>query len=162
MCDRAKLLEMPKLPLYLRWKKRSREVLYRWVDRYHSTTFVAEYDVARGLIHSQRTSITLLDELEASGSFDEEDIRKLEMLRREVKRNMDESQAIMDLIAKHFPSSYRLAITQKTVRMLISNEKATVTQMLHEGLVAPDDVQSMIDDINKRYRNTTVSRILKS
>ncbi|HIW10062.1 MAG TPA: sodium:proton antiporter [Candidatus Rikenella faecigallinarum] len=161
LSDRAKLLEMPKLPLYLRWKKRSREVLYRWVDRYHSKTFVAEYDLARGLIHSQRTSITLLDELEASGSFDQEDIRKLEMLRREVKRNMDESQAIMDLIAKHYPSSYRLAITQKTVRMLISNEKATVTQMLHEGLVAPDDVQSMLADINKRYRDTSLSRITK-
>lgn len=54
-----------------------------------------------------------------------------------------------------------MAITQKTVRMLISNEKATVAQMLHEGLVTPDDVQSMIDDIKKRYRDTTLSRILK-
>ena len=119
-------------------------------------------DVARGLIHAQRTSLTLLDELEASGTFDSKDLQKLESLRGEVQKNVDMSQSIMDLIARHFPSSYRLAITQKTVRMLISNEKATVAQMVHEGLVAPDDVQSMIDDINKRYRNTTVSRILKS
>lgn len=162
LCERAKLLEMPKLPLYLRWKKRPREVLYRWIDRHHSTTFVAEYDVARGLIHAQRTSLTLLDELEASGTFDSKDLQKLESLRGEVQKNVDMSQSIMDLIARHFPSSYRLAITQKTVRMLISNEKATVAQMVREGLVAPDDVQSMIDDINKRYRNTTVSRILKN
>lgn len=161
LCERAKLLELPKLPLYLRWKKRSREVLYRWVDRHHSSTFVAVYDVARGLIHAQRTSMTLLDELEASGSFGNEDIRKLEILRGEVRKNIDESQSIMDMIAEHYPNSYRLAITQKTVRMLISNEKATVAQMLHEGLVTPDDVQSMIDDIKKRYRDTTLSRILK-
>lgn len=162
LSERAKLLELPKLPLYLRGKKRSREVLYRWVDRHHSTTFVAVYDVARGLIHAQRTSITLLDELESSGSFSPEDLRKLEILRGEVHKNIEESQAIMDMIAEHYPSSYRLAITQKTIRMLISNEKATVAQMLHEGLVTPDDVQSMIDDINKRYKNTTPSRLLKS
>lgn len=105
--------------------------------------------------------MTLLDELEASGSFGNEDIRKLEILRGEVRKNIDESQSIMDMIAEHYPNSYRLAITQKTVRMLISNEKATVAQMLHEGLVTPDDVQSMIDDIKKRYRDTTLSRILK-
>lgn len=161
LCERAKLLELPKLPLYLRWKKRSREVLYRWVDRHRSSIFVAVYDVARGLIHAQRTSMTLLDDLEVSGSFGNEDIRKLEILRGEVRKNIDESQSIMDMIAEHYPNSYRLAITQKTVRMLISNEKATVAQMLHEGLVTPDDVQSMIDDIKKRYRDTTLSRILK-
>lgn len=161
LCERAKLLELPRLPLYLRAKKRSREVLYRWVDRHHCTTFVAVYDVARGLIHAQRTSITLLDELETSGSFGGEDMQKLEMLRSEVRKNIDESQSIMDMIAEHYPSSYRLAITQKTVRMLISEEKATVTRMLHEGLVTPDDVQTMIEDINKRYRDSTLSRLVK-
>lgn len=161
LCERAKLLELPDLPFYLRWRRRSREVLYRWVDRHQSTVFVGVYDVARGLIHAQRTSITLLDELEASGSFGEEDMRKLEMLRREVRRNIDESQGLMDMIAEHFPSSYRLAITQKAVRMLISEEKATVLRMLHEGLVTPDEVQTMMANIDKRYRNTTPSRILK-
>lgn len=160
--ERAKLLELPKLPLYLRWKKRSREVLYRWVDRHHSTVFVAVYDVARGLVHAQRTSLTLLDELETSGSFSAEDMQKLEMLREEVRRNIDDSQAIMDMIAEHYPSSYRLAITQKAIRMLISNEHETISQMLHEGLVTPDDVQSMVEDIGKRYKNTTPSRILNS
>ncbi|MCH5306219.1 MAG: sodium:proton antiporter [Rikenella sp.] len=161
LCERAKLLELPKLPLYLRWKKRSREVLYRWVDIHHATTFVAVYDVARGLIHAQRTSITLLDDLEASDSFGEEDLQKLRMLRSEVQQNIEESQAIMDLIAKHYPSSYRLAITQKTIRMLLSNEKATIMQMLHEGVMTPDELQAIMNDMKKRYKNSTLSRIQK-
>ncbi len=159
LCERAKLLELPRLPLYLRWRKQSREVLYRWVDRHHATKFVAVYDVARGLLHAQRTSMTLLDELEASGAFGDEDLRKLEGLRSEVRWNIDESEAIMDRIAKHYPSSHRLAITQKTVRMLLSNERATVTQMLHEGLMTPDELQSITEDITKRYKNSTLSRL---
>ncbi|WP_297626091.1 sodium:proton antiporter [uncultured Rikenella sp.] len=161
LCERARLLELPDLPFYLRWRKRSREVLYRWVDRNQSTTFVRVYDVARGLIHSQRTSITLLDELESSDTLSGDDRRALEGLRGEVQRNIEESQMIMDMIAQRFPSSYRLAVTQKTIRMLISEEKAEVLRMLHEGLVMPDDVQSMLDDIDRRYRMTTPDRILR-
>lgn len=161
LCERAKLLEQPNLPLFLRWKKRSPDVLYRWVDRHRSTAFVAVYDVARGLIHAQRSSLTLIDELESSGNFSDADKDKLEILRGEVRCNVDESQAIMDMVAEHFPASYRLAITQKAVRMLISNEKETIEQLLREGLVTSEDVQSMIDDMNARYKNTTPSRILK-
>lgn len=159
LCERARLLELPRLPLYLRWKKQSREVLYRWVDRHQATKFVALYDVARGLLHAQRTSITLLDELEASGTFNEEDLLKIKALRREVQWNIDESEAIMDRIAAHYPTSYRLAITQKTIRMLLSNEKATVAQMLHEGVMTPDELKTITEDIIKRYKNSTLSRL---
>lgn len=161
LCERAKLLELPDLPFYLRWKKRSREVLYRWVDRHQSTVFVKVYDVARGLIHAQRSSLTLLDELETSGTFSGDDIQKLEMLRGEISRNIDESQALMDTIAQHFPSSYKLAITQKAVRMLISNERAAVLQMLHEGLISPEDMPAIVEDIERRYKKTTPHHLLK-
>ena len=54
------------------------------------------------------------------------------------------------LFADEFPKAYGHALTLKSIRMLLSNEKRTVKQMINNGIITEKDAEPLIENIEER------------
>ena len=67
--------------------------------------------------------------------------------------------AFINNLADNFPKAYGHALTIKSIRMLLSNERRTVKQLINNGMLSEKDAERLLDDIDERtdeinsYRN---------
>jgi uncharacterized membrane-anchored protein YhcB (DUF1043 family) len=74
----------------------------------------------------------------------------LDTLREEINDNINRMSAFINNLADNFPKAYGHALTIKSIRMLLSNERRTVKQLINNGMLSEKDAERLLDDIDER------------
>lgn len=124
--------------------------LQNWMTFYFRERITVVYDLGRGFIILQKGSLKLLDDLRASEWVTGEQDSVLDTLREEINDNINRMSAFINNLADNFPKAYGHALTIKSVRMLLSNERRTVKQLINNGMLSEKDAERLLDDIDER------------
>lgn len=60
-------------------------------------------------------------------------------------------------ISIDYPKSYKEAVTRKSVRMLLSNEKKRIEQFKEQGLISWEEAEQMVNDLGERHNKVFTS-----
>lgn len=124
--------------------------LQNWMTFYFRERITVVYDLGRGFIILQKGSLKLLDDLRASEWVTGEQDSVLDTLREEINDNINRMSAFINNLADNFPKAYGHALTIKSIRMLLSNERHTVKQLINNGMLSEKDAKRLLDDIDER------------
>lgn len=124
--------------------------LQNWMTFYFRERITVVYDLGRGFIILQKGSLKLLDDLRASEWVTGEQDTVLDTLREEINDNINRMSAFINNLADNFPKAYGHALTIKSIRMLPSNERRTVKQLINNGMLSEKDAERLLDDIDER------------
>lgn len=124
--------------------------LQNWMTFYFRERITVVYDLGRGFIILQKGSLKLLDDLRASEWVTGEQDSVLDTLRKEINDNINRMSAFINNLADNFPKAYGHALTIKSIRMLLSNERRTVKQLINNGMLSEKDAERLLDDIDER------------
>ena len=124
--------------------------LQNWMTFYFRERITVVYDLGRGFIILQKGSLKLLDDLRASEWVTGEQDSVLDTLREEINDNINRMSAFINNLADNFPKAYGHALTIKSIRMLLSNERRTVKQLINNGMLSEKDADRLLDDIDER------------
>lgn len=121
-----------------------------WISFYFRERIMIIYDLGRGFIILQREDLKFLDDLASSDLVSEEQKRLLAQLKEEITENINKMNEVIQKLAQEFPRAYHHALTQKSIRMLLSDERRTVNQLTYEGILSDKDAEKHMESINKR------------
>lgn len=124
--------------------------LQNWMTFYFRERITVVHDLGRGFIILQKGSLKLLDDLRASEWVTGEQDSVLDTLREEINDNINRMSAFINNLADNFPKAYGHALTIKSIRMLLSNERRTVKQLINNGMLSEKDAEGLLDDIDER------------
>ena len=124
--------------------------LQNWMTFYFRERITVVYDLGRGFIILQKGSLKLLDDLRASEWVTGEQDSVLDTLREDINDNINRMSAFINNLADNFPKAYGHALTIKSIRMLLSNERRTVKQLINNGMLSEKDAERLLDDIDER------------
>ena len=124
--------------------------LQNWMTFYFRERITVVYDLGRGFIILQKGSLKLLDDLRASEWVTGEQDSVLDTLREEINDNINRMSAFINNLADNFPKADGHALTIKSIRMLLSNERRTVKQLINNGMLSEKDAERLLDDIDER------------
>lgn len=124
--------------------------LQNWMTFYLRERITVVYDLGRGFIILQKGSLKLLEDLRASEWVTGEQDSVLDTLREEINDNINRMSAFINNLADNFPKAYGHALTIKSIRMLLSNERHTVKQLISNGMLSEKDAERILDDIDER------------
>ena len=124
--------------------------LQNWMTFYFRERITVVCDLGRGFIILQKGSLKLLDDLRASEWVTGEQDSVLDTLREEINDNINRMSAFINNLADNFPKAYGHALTIKSIRMLLSNERRTVKQLINNGMLSEKDAERLLDDIDER------------
>ena len=124
--------------------------LQNWMTFYFRERITVVYELGRGFIILQKGSLKLLDDLRASEWVTGEQDSVLDTLREEINDNINRMSAFINNLADNFPKAYGHALTIKSIRMLLSNERRTVKQLINNGMLSEKDAERLLDDIDER------------
>ena len=124
--------------------------LQNWMTFYFRERITVVYDLGRGFIILQKGSLKLLEDLRASEWVTGEQDSVLDTLREEINDNINRMSAFINNLADNFPKAYGHALTIKSIRMLLSNERRTVKQLINNGMLSEKDAERILDDIDER------------
>lgn len=124
--------------------------LQNWMTFYFRERITVVYDLGRGFIILQKGSLKLLDDLRASEWVTGKQDSVLDTLREEINDNINRMSAFINNLADNFPKAYGHALTIKSIRMLLSNERRTVKQLINNGMLSEKDAERLLDDIDER------------
>lgn len=124
--------------------------LQNWMTFYFRERITVVYDLGRGFIILQKGSLKLLDDLRASEWVTGEQDSVLDTLREEINDNINRMSTFINNLADNFPKAYGHALTIKSIRMLLSNERRTVKQLINNGMLSEKDAERILDDIDER------------
>ncbi len=74
---------------------------------------------------------------------------------------------LIDNLSVSFPKAYNHALTLKSIRMLLSNERKTIRQLTENGVLTEKDAEQLLQKIDERtdelnrFRNTIPGTILR-
>ena len=137
---------------------------FRRLSYFHEWVINA-YDLGRGFVITQRESQKVLAELVDTGVVVAEKQQSLHILSEELEQNITRIADCLVKLKKESPISYRCALTRKAIRMLLSNERRTVNQLLADGLIAEKDAESLLANVDDRYSGLStfnINRIVES
>lgn len=124
--------------------------LQNWMTFYFRERITVVYDLGRGFIILQKGSLKLLDDLRASEWVTGEQDSVLDTLREEINDNINRMSTFINNLADNFPKAYGHALTIKSIRMLLINERRTVKQLINNGMLSEKDAERLLDDIDER------------
>lgn len=124
--------------------------LQNWMTFYFRERITVVYDLGRGFIILQKGSLKLLEDLRASEWVTGEQDSVLDTLREEINDNINRMSTFINNLADNFPKAYGHALTIKSIRMLLSNERHTVKQLISNGMLSEKDAERILDDIDER------------
>ena len=121
-----------------------------WISFYFRERIMIIYDLGRGFIILQREDLKFLDDLASSDLVSEEQKRLLAQLKEEITENINKMNEVIQKLAQEFPRAYHHALTQKSIRMLLSDARRPVNQLTSEGILSDKDAEQHMESINKR------------
>lgn len=129
---------------------RKTPVIHNWISFYFRERITVVYDLGRGFIILQKEDLKLIDELKASNLLDDSQKAVLGTLKSEIENNISRMEVLINTLADEFPKAYGHALTLKSIRMLLSNEKRTVKQMINNGMITEKDAEPLLGNIDER------------
>lgn len=129
---------------------RKTPVINNWISFYFRERITVVYDLGRGFIILQKEDLKLIDELKASNLLDDSQKAVLGTLKSEIENNISRMDVVINSLADEFPKAYGHALTLKSIRMLLSNEKRTVRQMINNGIITEKDAEPLLENIDER------------
>jgi hypothetical protein len=121
--------------------------------------------LGRGFIILQKEDLKFLDELKNSDLLNEQSI--VNTLKEEINQNIKAMSELIDSLAINFPRAYKHALTLKSIRMLLSNERRTIKQMESNGVISEKDAEGLLEKVDERtdelntFRYTIPGTILR-
>lgn len=129
---------------------RNSPYLHNLISFYFREQIAAVYDLGRGFVILQKEDLKLLDEMESNGMIASRQKPLAELLKNELENNILIMNAELLKLSTHFPKAYRYALTQKSIRMLLSEERISVRRMVENGLITGNDAGPLITGIDER------------
>ena len=148
-------------------KLRKRSFLQNTMSFYFRERIASIYDLGRGFIIIQKEDLKLIEELQTSDLLSKEQKHVLDTLRQEVSHNIQEMESLINELAESFPRAYRHALTQKSIRMLLSNERRQIRQLISNGILSEKDAEPLFESVDERadklnrFQNTTIGTVLR-
>lgn len=158
LCERGEIFDFCKKPSR-GWMGHYFSFLNRWADFYFQDRIILGYDLARGLTIAQKEALKLVNEFVTSDTVSTEYKSCLLLLQVEIRKNITKAANFIEEISNDYPNSYKEAVTRKSVRMLLSNEKKMIDQFKEQGLISREDAEQMINDLGK-YHSRAVAPYL--
>lgn len=145
-------------PFYMRWTKQFAWGREWWSHRSHEWVIVG-YDLGRGFIIAQREALKLVDDFAQSAVLSDTEKESLAELHVEINENITRMNEVLEEVAQYYPASYQCAVTRKSIRMMLANEKRQISQLESEGVLSSKDAQTMEGDLDERYAGLTTSHM---
>lgn len=152
LSDRKDLFDFCRPPFFLRGAAGRIGWLRRWTDRSCRYRMIDGYDLAHGLILAQKAVLKVVESFESSDTLSPEERNAVPALQTEIRRNLTAAGRFIGEVASGYPRSYRTALTRKSIRMLLSQEKKTIDEFRREGLLSEEYAQEMTDRLGNRQR----------
>lgn len=146
---------------------RSMPYIQNWMSFYFRERITVVYDLGRGFIILQKESLKLLEELASSQWIASEQQTIVQTLRNEIEHNIQRMTTVLNELAKNFPKAYGHALTIKSIRMMLSNERRTVRQMVNNGMLSEKDAEERMKKIDERtdeinsFSHTPIASLLR-
>lgn len=122
---------------------RKEPYLHNLMSFYFRKRIALIYDLGRGFIILQKEDLKFLDELKNSDLLNEQSI--VNTLKEEINQNIKAMSELIDSLAINFPRAYKHALTLKSIRMLLSNERRTIKQMESNGVISEKDTEGLLE-----------------
>lgn len=129
----------------------------KWADIYYQDRIILGYDLARGLIIAQKESLKLVNEFGSSETVSTEYESCLSLLQVEIRKNITRASNFITKISIDYPKSYKEAVTRKSVRMLLSNEKKEDRTIQGTGFDFPRRSRAMVNELGERHNKVFTS-----
>lgn len=147
---------------------RNEPYLHNLMSFYFRKRIALIYDLGRGFIIIQKEDLKFLDELKNSDLLNKEQKPVADILKEEITQNIDAMNLLINNLAVSFPKAYNHALTLKSIRMLLSNERKTIRQLIENGVLSEKDAESLLQKVDERtdelntFRYTIPGTILRS
>lgn len=147
---RNDLFDFCKPPFFLRGAGKRVEWLKKWTDRSCRYQIIEGYDLAHGWMIAQKAALNVVESFESSDTLSPEERNALPALLSEIRTNMREAGRFIEEVATDYPHSYRVALTRKSTRMLLRQEKKILSDFRREGLLSEEQAEEMADHLGNR------------
>lgn len=147
---RKSILNYYKEPFYVVWLKRV-PFIKSWIDQYFHEWVMNGYDLGRGFIITQKESIKVVKGFADSDVLDDEKKRNIALLSTEIAKNIKSIGQTLIMLKDEYPISYKYALTQKAIRMLLIHERKSIRHFVDDGLLSDKEGKHLIDGIDYRY-----------
>ena len=146
-------------PLYIRLF-RSTPSVRKWIDQRLHSWVISAFDLGRGFLIVQKEVYRTLDELTASNTFSDAERERIQTIFHEIQENISRMEHLTETLREDFPVSFRHALTDKALRMLLCERRRTWTHFADMGLITEKELSDQLDEISHQSRPDSVIKQL--
>lgn len=146
-------------PLYIRLF-RSTPSVRKWIDQRLHSWVISAFDLGRGFLIVQKEEYRTLDELTASNTFSDAERERIQAIFHEIQENISRMEHLTETLREDFPVSFRHALTDKALRMLLCERRRTWTHFADMGLITEKELSDHLDEISHQPRPDSVIKQL--
>ena len=146
-------------PLYIRLF-RSTPSVRKWIDQRLHSWVISAFDLGRGFLIVQKEVYRTLDELTASNTFSDAERERIQAIFHEIQENISRMEHLTETLREDFPVSFRHALTDKALRMLLCERRRTWTHFADMGLITEKELSDQLDEISHQPRTDSVIKQL--
>ena len=146
-------------PLYIRLF-RSTPSVRKWIDQRLHSWVISAFDLGRGFLIVQKEVYRTLDELTASNTFSDAERERIQTIFHEIQENISRMEHLTETLREDFPVSFRHALTDKALRMLLCERRRTWTHFADMGLITEKELSDQLDEISHQPRPDSVIKQL--
>ena len=146
-------------PLYIRLF-RSTPSVRKWIDQRLHSWVISAFDLGRGFLIVQKEVYRTLDELTASNTFSDAERERIQAIFHEIQENISRMEHLTETLREDFPVSFRHALTDKALRMLLCERRRTWTHFADMGLITEKELSDHLDEISHQPRPDSVIKQL--
>ena len=146
-------------PLYIRLF-RSTPAVCQWIDQRLHNWVISAYDLGRGFLILQKEVQKTLNELVASNTFSDVEREKIQTIFREIQENVTGMERLLEKLRNNFPISFRHALTEKALRMLLCERRRTWAHFAEMGMITEKELSAQLDEISHQSCSVNIFKQL--
>lgn len=123
--------------------------IHNWMSFYFRERICIVYDLGRGMLLLQQEDMKYLQEIKNSELVTSHK-EVLQPIFDEIQDNMNQTETFIQQLAEDFPKAYRNALTQKSIRMLLNNERKDILKMIETGILNEKDAAPLLESVMAR------------
>ena len=123
--------------------------IHNWICYYFRERICIVYELGRGVLLLQQENLKYLQEIKKSELVKAHE-KVLQPIYEEIEENINQTEKFLEQLSEEFPKAYRNALTQKTIRMLLNNERKNIIKMIETGVLNEKDATPLLEDVTSR------------
>ena len=135
-------------PVYIRLF-RSTPAVRKWIDQRLHSWVISAFDLGRGFLIVQKEVHRTLAELAASNTFSDAERERIQTIFSEIQKNISRMEDLTETLREDFPVSFRHALTDKALRMLLCERRRTWTHFADMGMITEKELSDQLDEISR-------------